>query len=146
MTEPRTQSYATHRNFPTLYFRVAAPLTAVAVATACVAAWRQPGLLSAALVLGTIALQAALLAARVMANTVQDRVIRLEMRLRLRDVLPPSMHGRIGELTRRQLVGLRFAGDGELPGLVERCLAGELTGADAVKREIRDWQPDFLRA
>jgi len=40
----------------------------------------------------------------------------------------------------------RAAGDGELPALVERCLSGELTTADAVKREVRDWRPDFLRA
>jgi hypothetical protein len=81
-----------------------------------------------------------------MANTVQDRIIRLEMRLRLREVLPEAMHPRIGELSRRQLVGLRFASDRELPDLVARCLSGELNGGEAVKREIRDWQADWHRA
>ena len=45
-----------------------------------------------------------------------------------------------------QLIGLRFASDAELPALVRQCLAGELRGADAVKRAVRDWQPDTLRA
>jgi hypothetical protein len=146
MTDRRPQSYATHRNFPVMYFRVAVPLVASALVIAVVAVWRQPSLVSVALLLGALATLGALGAARVMANTVQDRVIRLEMRWRLREVLPPALHGRIGELSRGQLVGLRFAGDGELPRLVERCLAGELRGAEAVKREVRDWQPDFLRA
>jgi len=85
-------------------------------------------------------------AARVMALRVQDRVIRLEMRLRLREVLPAALAARMNELTPRQLVGLRFAGDAELPKLVERCLSGELTGSDQVKKEIKDWQADWLRA
>lgn len=142
----RSQSYATHRNFPAFYFRLAVPLVTIALIAGIVAVWRQPSVTTVAVLSSALASIGALGAARIMANTVQDRVIRLEMRLRLREVLPPTLQGRIGELTRRQLVGLRFAGDGELPGLVERCLAGELTGAEAVKRAIRDWQPDFLRA
>lgn len=146
MPSVRPQSYATHRNFPTMYFRVAVPLVFVALVASTVVVWRERSLAGVALLLGTIATMGALGAARVMANTVQDRVIRLEMRLRLREVLPADLLPRIGDLTRGQLVGLRFAGDGELPTLVQRCLAGELRGAEAVKREVRDWQPDHLRA
>lgn len=140
------QSYATHRNFPGIYFRVAVPLVLVALALGVTVLWRERSLAGLALVAGALAAFGALAAARVMANTVQDRVIRLEMRLRLRELLPAELHPRINELTRGQLVGLRFAGDRELPELVTRCLSGELKGAEAVKREVRDWQPDFLRA
>jgi hypothetical protein len=89
-----------------------------------------------------------LVAARARAQTlmVQDRVIRLEMRLRLKDVLPPALGARIGELSVGQLVGLRFASDAELPDLVERCLSGQLVTRDAVKKEIKNWQADWLRA
>jgi hypothetical protein len=52
---------------------------------------------------------------------------------------------RIGELHVRQLVALRFAGDAELPALVERTLAGEFQKPKEIKAAIRDWQPDFLR-
>src|SRR5947209_6002125 len=64
--------------------------------------------------------------ARIMALTVQDRVILLEMRLRLREVLPPDLRGRVNELTRGQSVALRFASDAELPALVREVLAGNL--------------------
>ena len=83
---------------------------------------------------------------RRMALTVQDRVIRLEMRLRLRDVLPPSMHADIPRLTRGQLVALRFASDQELADLVREVLAGKLAGQKDIKMKIRDWQADYLRA
>ena len=145
MTTP-SQSYATHRNFPTLYFKVVAPVVFAALLAALVNAWRQPSLASATVLLVAVALLFVFVIARLMVNTVQDRVIRLEMRLRLREVLPPALHPRIGDLSLRQFVGLRFAGDGELPALVERCLTGELKGGEAVKREVRDWQPDVLRA
>jgi Family of unknown function (DUF6526) len=83
---------------------------------------------------------------RRMALTVQDRVIRLEMRLRLRDVLPSSMHSDIPRLTRSQLVALRFASDQELAELVREVLAGKLASQKDIKLKIRDWQADYLRA
>jgi len=84
--------------------------------------------------------------ARVQTVTVQDRLIRLEMRLHLKEVLPPALAARIGELSVRQLIGLRFASDGELQGLVQRCLNGQLADDEAVKKEIKNWQADWLRA
>jgi len=83
---------------------------------------------------------------RRMALTVQDRVIRLEMRLRLKEVLPPSMHADIARLTLRQIVALRFAGDQELAGLVREVLAGTLANSKDIKTKIQDWQADYLRA
>jgi hypothetical protein len=83
---------------------------------------------------------------RVQAVTVQDRVIRLEMRLRLRQVLPTELHGRINDLTHRQLVALRFAGDAELPELVREILEGKLQTGKQIKLRVKNWQPDWLRA
>jgi len=83
---------------------------------------------------------------RVMALTVQDRVIRLEMRLRLQQCLPPDLRSRINDLTARQLVALRFASDAELPELVREIAAGRLNTAKEIKTRVRDWQEDFLRA
>jgi hypothetical protein len=77
---------------------------------------------------------------------VQDRVIRLEMRLRLRQVLPTELHGRINDLTHRQLVALRFAGDAELPELVREILEGKLQTGKQIKQRVKNWQPDWLRA
>ena len=96
--------------------------------------------------IGAIALNAGIWSARIMVLSVQDRLIRLEMRLRLREVLPAPLAARIPELTKGQLVGLRFASDAELPALVERVLRGELVRAKDVKAAVKDWQPDHLRA
>jgi hypothetical protein len=83
---------------------------------------------------------------RLMALTVQDRVIRLEMRLRLQQLLPADLWSRIPEFTVGQLVSLRFAGDAELPDLARKVLQDKVTNRKAIKELVRDWQPDFLRA
>jgi Family of unknown function (DUF6526) len=83
---------------------------------------------------------------RVQANIVQDRVIRMEMRSRLRELLSADLKPRINDLTPRQLVALRFASDAELPELVRDVLAGKLSTSKEIKLRVRDWQGDWLRA
>lgn len=84
--------------------------------------------------------------ARLFAVTVQDRVIRLEMRLRLLQVLPAELRPRIPKFTVGQLVALRFAGDAELPALARKVLDEKLEDRKAIKKMIQNWQPDLLRA
>ena len=86
------------------------------------------------------------LAARQMALTVQDRVIRLEMRLRLQQLLSGDLFTRVDRLTRPQLVALRFASDTELAELVQEVLDGKLQTQRAIKERVRQWTPDYLRA
>ena len=83
--------------------------------------------------------------ARHFALTVQDRVIRLEMQLRLAKLLPADLVPRIVELSVGQLIALRFAGDGELPVLARKVLDEKITDRTAIKKLVRDWQPDYLR-
>jgi hypothetical protein len=83
---------------------------------------------------------------RQFAKTVQDRVIRLEMRLRLERILPPDLRARINDFTLKQLIALRFASDAELPDLARKVLNENLTDGTAIKRMVRNWQPDLLRA
>ena len=84
--------------------------------------------------------------ARIFALTVQDRVIRLEMRLRLAGILPAEMRSRIPEFTVGQLVALRFASDAELPALAKKVLDDKISDRKAIKQMIKDWQGDYLRA
>jgi hypothetical protein len=88
----------------------------------------------------------AVLYARLFALTVQDRVIRLEMRLRLERLLPPDLRSRIPEFTVAQLISLRFAADDELPSLARQVLDEKLNERKSIKRRIKNWQADFLRA
>ena len=84
--------------------------------------------------------------ARVFALTVQDRVIRLEMQLRLAQILPPPLQVRIADFTVAQLIGLRFASDEELPLLARQVLEENLTKRQDIKRRVKNWRGDYLRA
>jgi hypothetical protein len=84
--------------------------------------------------------------ARVFALAVQDRVIRLEMQLRLQRMLPADLQPRIPEFGLAQLIALRFASDRELPDLARRVLDEKLSDRKAIKKMVKDWQPDLLRA
>ena len=83
--------------------------------------------------------------ARVFALTVQDRVIRREMRMRLAEVLPAELRPRIPEFTVAQLVSLRFAGDAELPALARKVLDDKMNDRKPIKQMVKDWQGDYLR-
>ncbi|HEY6308869.1 MAG TPA: DUF6526 family protein [Candidatus Angelobacter sp.] len=81
---------------------------------------------------------------RAYATQLQDRIIRVEERLRLGAVLPEALRSRIGELSDSQLVGLRFASDAELPALVQRALDEKLDRTQ-IKKAVTDWRPDYSR-
>ena len=83
---------------------------------------------------------------RVQAITVQDRLIRLEERLRLRQLLPADLQASINGLTHRQLVAIRFASDAEVAEIVRDVVAGKISTAKEIKMRVKNWQPDYLRA
>jgi hypothetical protein len=84
--------------------------------------------------------------ARIFALRVQDRVIRLEERLRMNQLLPEDLKPRIGEFTTTQLLGLRFASDEELPSLARQVLNDKITDLKTIKRSVKQWRSDYLRA
>lgn len=92
-----------------------------------------------------LALVVLALVARVMALTVQDRLIRLEMRLRMKELLPADLAARIPEFSVSQMVALRFASDAELPELARRVLQEKINDRKAIKKMIRNWQADLVR-
>jgi hypothetical protein len=147
MAAPAAQNFANHRRYDPPWHFAGALIVAAGVVVAIVHAIRHPeGFWNWWFAVYALGIALCIFRARSHVTTVQNRVIRLEMRQRLKEVLAPALAARIGELSVSQLVGLRFASDAELPALVDRCLKGELTRADAIKKEIKNWQADWLRA
>lgn len=140
-----SQSFKNHGRFVPIYHGVALPILGINSVWTIRRALTHPAWDTAIAALVGIALIIVALFARVFALTVQDRVIRLEMRLRLRELLPPDLAGRIAEFTPGQLVALRFAGDRELPALARRVLDERLTNRKAIKQMVEEWQADHLR-
>jgi flagellar biogenesis protein FliO len=142
----KTQTFQNHTKFFPFFHFFAVPLLFTNLIWAIVRLVRHlsgPNIQGLILALGVVALA---FAARLMALTVQDRVIRLEMRVRMAGVLPADLRARIPEFTVSQLVALRFASDAELPELSRKVLQEKLNDRTAIKKMIRDWQPDFVRA
>ena len=93
-----------------------------------------------------LALLLGFLTVRLMALSVQDRVIRVEERLRYERLLPADLKPRVAEITVNQFVSLRFASDAELPALARKVLDEKLENRKAIKQLIKNWKPDYLRA
>lgn len=145
MPEP-VQTYKNHAKFVPLYHYVVFPLLILNMVWAARVALRAPATETIIAAGTAVALVLLTFFARAFALKVQDRVIRLEMRMRLREVLTPALHPRIGELTAGQMVALRFASDAELPGLVETVLRDRITDKKAIKLMIKNWTVDDHRA
>ena len=143
MPEP-SQSYANHTQRQPLYLAVYAIFAADLVWTIR-AAIQAPSWTTILGVLTALALIVLAFYARIFALTVQDRLIRLEMRLRLRELLPAALHSRITEFSKGQLVAMRFASDAELPAIAEQVLRDKIEDRKVIKQMIKDWQADFLR-
>lgn len=144
MAEKVPQSLSNHtRVDPPFHFFVL-PVFFTTVIVAIVDLVREPSLRSAWLVVFVVAAVVAVIRGRQYALKVQDRVIRLEERLRLAILVDKPLRARITELTESQLVGLRFASDAELPALAARALAEKLSKAE-IKKAVGQWRPDYWR-
>jgi hypothetical protein len=142
----REQSYKSHtRFFPPFHFFVI-PVLLINVLNEIRHVYQDPTRHTLWVLVVAIALLMAALLSRVMALTVQDRIIRLEERLRMRQVLPPDLQSQIDGLSPRQLVALRFASDAELADLVREVAGGRLATQKDIKLRVKTWRPDWLRA
>jgi hypothetical protein len=144
MSEAAAQSYANHRRYDPPYHLFTFGVLAISLLVALWQLVRSPGLTTAWVFLVFAALLVLFFRVRLYALKVQDRVIRLEERLRLAELLPDPLRGRLGELTTEQLVALRFASDGEAASLVKQALDERLRGEE-IKKRISVWRPDTLR-
>lgn len=139
------QNFSNHTRFVPPFHYVALPILLVNFVSAVVELFNGITFDASLHVLVAVALIIVALFARVFALKAQDRVIRLEMRLRMRELLPEDRQGRINDFTPTQMVSLRFAGDAELPELARKVLDENITKSTSIKKMITDWQGDYFR-
>jgi hypothetical protein len=144
MAEKIPQTSENHTKLDPKFHFLLMPIAAVNIGYAIYRCVQAPSFDTAWSIVLAFAFAVAVLMIRVYSLKVQDRVIRLEERLRMQTVLPAHLQARTGELKEQQFVALRFASDAELPGLVEATLSQGLAQKD-IKQKIKSWRPDYFR-
>lgn len=144
MPDGTPQNFSNYKRHDPLFHFFILPVFALTLLATIVHLVRRPGLHSAWLVVVIVATIVAIFKLRLYPLKVQDRVIRLEERLRLATLLDASLRPRIAEFTESQLIALRFASDAELPALAARAL-NERLSATEIKKAVQQWRPDYWR-
>lgn len=144
MADPRPQTLQNHARLDPMYHFVLTVLLLITLTLVLALVFKRHDLLSFALLSGSLALLIVASKIRTYALKVQDRVIRLEERLRLMTILPVLLHHRIAELSESQLIALRFASDKELMALTARVLEENLDSKQ-IKAAIVEWRQDNWR-
>ena len=144
MADPKPQNYSNHVRFDPAFHFFLLPVLLITLIATIVHLVMYPFFWSAWLVVLSVALIGIAVKSRTNALKAQDRVIRLEERMRLSSLVAEPLRPRVWELTERQLIALRFAPDVEAPELVERSLQEKLTPKQ-IKQAIRDWRADHFR-
>lgn len=139
------QTYANHTRWhPPFHFFVM-PVMLINFVWAIVEFVRTPGLNQGRWIVVSAALVGLAFVARINALKVQDRIIRLEERLRYQQLLPPELAQQCRSLHLGQMIALRFASGEELEGLVREVLGGRLTKSAEIKKAIKNWRGDTFR-
>jgi hypothetical protein len=145
------QNFANHAKFVPAFHFFLAPVLLINVGVHVYQLFKTPMASTSSVVWGifgvllAIALLVMAFLARLFALGVQDRVIRLEERIRCERLLPEDLKPRIGEFTTIQMVGLRFASDAELPSLARKVLDGKVNDRKAIKQMVQNWRADYQR-
>lgn len=140
----KPQSFASHAKFDPAFHFFVLPVLLINIFIVGYLLFRHPGIGGAWLLLVSMALFVLAGRLRSWATHLQDRVIRMEERIRLNAILPDPLRSRMRELTDSQIVGLRFASDAELPALAQRALDEKLSRTD-IKKAVTDWRADYSR-
>jgi len=141
----QAQELGTHRRWVPAWHFFTVPVLVGNVVVVVVRFVRDPTINNGWGFLVALALLIGIVLSRNMPLRAQDRIIRLEERIRLQRVLPADLRGRIDDLTTDQLIGLRFAPDDELSELARRALSGDLKTRTDIKRAIANWRADNMR-
>ncbi|MBC7796542.1 MAG: hypothetical protein H7Z37_06700 [Pyrinomonadaceae bacterium] len=140
-----TQNYKNHNRFHAPFHFILTPMLFVHFIYTIYKVYETPDVDHAEAVFLAIGLIILGGLARVNSLKVQDRIIRLEEKLRYNRVLPQELAKRAESLSVNQIIALRFANDDELPQLVEKTLRGDFAKSSDIKKSIANWRGDYLR-
>ncbi|MCH7891425.1 MAG: hypothetical protein IH921_07980 [Gemmatimonadetes bacterium] len=144
-TAAPSQDFKNHQKFVPAFHYVALPLLLVNLIYSGYVTVTSFSLDSVMALLLAVAVMIVAFLARVFALGAQDRVIRLEERLRLHELLPPDQKHDIDKLTTGQLIALRFASDGEVAALVATVRAEGIEDRNEIKKRVTNWRADHQR-
>jgi len=144
MADTSPQNLSNHTRYDPVFHFFILPVFSLLLLASIVHLFMRPDLHSVVLVVVAIAMSAVIFKLRLYPIKVQDRIIRLEERLRLATLIDLALRPRIAEFTESQLIALRFASDAELPALAARAL-NEKLAAPEIKKAIQQWRPDNWR-
>ncbi len=141
-----SQSFEKHAQYTPGYHYFTSPLGIIFVVWSIQRLIANPGIDTAYMLVGALALFGAIAMLRLSSLRVQDRIIRLEERLRLARILPTDLQTQIESLRPSHLIALRFASDAEVTDLVRKVLADPTIKPKEIKRQVRSWRADYFRA
>ena len=140
-----TQSFANHTRWhPPFHFFVL-PVMLINFIWSIVQCVMSPGWNAGWWIVVSLALLMLTFFVRTNSLKVQDRIIRLEEKLRHQQLLSPALVQQTGALTIPQVIALRFAGDDELEELVSATIAGKFARPKDIKQAIKNWRADTFR-
>lgn len=142
------QNYSNHIRFYTPHHFIFYPVMGILGGISLYMAWADDTLRMVYLLLAAFAFVIAWLSFMLRQHYAlgnQNRIVRLEMRLRYYQLTNTRLEQYEDQLSFGQIAALRFASDKELPALLQRALSEQLS-PDAIKKSIIDWQADDMRA
>lgn len=145
MSEKTTQNYKNHPRFVPMYHFVAGLLVIVNLVWAIykvIADFSWDRMIYALLAVTIFILGFYM---RTFALAVQDRVIRLEERLRFARLFPDDLQSSVNDFTIDQYIGLRFASDEELPDLARKVKEENIINREDIKKLVKNWRADYQR-
>jgi hypothetical protein len=144
MSESKLQDFRNHARFDPPYHMVLFGVLIVNLAIAITYTVTHFSIFTGWLTILSIAVFIPFVKLRTYPLRVQDRVIRLEERIRLQALAPSEWHAQIYRLSEDQLIGLRFAADDEVVELAKQALEGNLNRKQ-IKERIKSWRADEWR-
>ena len=145
MADSAPQNFENHAKFVLMFHMVAFPMIMTYVVYSLYTVITAFSVASVISLLFGVGVIIATLFARLFPLAAQDRIIRLEERMRLHDLLPQEQQGAIGQLTTEQLIGLRFASDDEVAGLIQTVVSEGIKDRKEIKIRVKNWRPDHQR-